>query len=75
MKTLYDAFLNCLINKEFKTKEDYIAFRGAEFGARWQQERSYNKEDLKDAFQSGFTNGFNINSVTFEEWFEQFKKK
>lgn len=35
---------------------------------------SYNEEDLKDAFQSGFTNGFNINSVTFEEWFEQFKK-
>jgi len=44
-------------------------------GAKWQQERSYSKEDLKDAFQSGFTNGFNINSVTFEEWFEQFKKK
>jgi len=39
------------------------------------QERSYSEEDLKDAFQSGFTNGFNINSVTFKEWFEQFKKK
>ena len=44
-------------------------------GAKWQKERSYSEEDLKDAFQSGFTNGFNINSVTFEEWFEQFKNK
>ena len=40
---------------------------------KWQQKRM--EEDLKDAFESGFTNGFNINSVTFEEWFEQFKKK
>jgi hypothetical protein len=40
-----------------------------------EQERSYSEEDMKDAFQSGFTNGFNINSVTFDEWFEQFKKK
>jgi hypothetical protein len=47
-------------------------------GAKWQQEQDKNKyseEDLKEAFQSGFTNGFNINSVTFEEWFEQFKNK
>ena len=44
-------------------------------GAKWQQERSYSEEDLKEAFQSGFTNGFNINSVTFNDWFEQFKKK
>ena len=39
------------------------------------QQQGYSEEDLKDAFQSGFTNGFNMNSVTFEEWFEQFKKK
>jgi isopropylmalate/homocitrate/citramalate synthase len=39
------------------------------------QQQGYSEEDLKEAFQSGFTNGFNINSVTFEEWFEEFKKK
>jgi hypothetical protein len=38
------------------------------------QQQGYSKEDLEVAFQSGFTNGFNINSVTFEEWFEQFNK-
>lgn len=44
-------------------------------GIKYQQERSYSEEDLKQAFQSGFTNGLNINIVTFEEWFEQFKNK
>ena len=44
-------------------------------GYKLSQERSYSEEDLKDAFQSGFTNGFNINSLTFDVWFEQFKKK
>ncbi len=39
------------------------------------QQQGYSEEDLKDAFQSGFTNGFNINSVTFDEWFKQFKTK
>jgi hypothetical protein len=38
-ENIYDAFLNCLINKEFKTKEDYIAFKGAEFGANWQKQK------------------------------------
>ena len=46
-ETLYDAFLNCLINKEFKTKEDYIAFRSAEFGAKWQQEQIGKSEFLQ----------------------------
>jgi hypothetical protein len=41
-ETLYDAFLKCLPNKEFKTKEDYIAFKGAEFGAKWQKENQGN---------------------------------
>ena len=41
----------------------------------WQGERSYSEEDLKQAFQNGFTNGLNIDIVTFEEWFEQFKNK
>lgn len=48
---------------------------GFVIGAKFQQERSYSEEDLKEAFQSGFTNGFNMNSVTFEQWFEQYKKK
>ena len=69
-----NSFLaNKLENSNAVEKAHYIA--GFREGAKWQQERSYSEEDLRDAFQSGFTNGFNINSVTFEEWFEQFKKK
>ncbi len=44
-------------------------------GAKWQQERSYNEDDLEEAFKSGFTNCYNHNNTTFGEWFEQFKNK
>ena len=74
-ETLYDAFLNCLINKEFKTKEDYIAFKGAEFGAKWQQERSYSEEEVIKILYQFHYDLVNSNFDTKEEWFEQFKKK
>jgi hypothetical protein len=48
-------------------------------GAKWQQERSYSEEDLKQAFNVGFNVGYNDETspsyLTFEKWFEQFKKK
>ena len=74
-ETLYEAFLNCLINKEFKTKEDYIAFKGAEFGAKWQQERSYSEEEVIKILYQFHYDLINSNFDTKEEWFEQFKKK
>ena len=40
-------------------------------GAKWQQERSYSEEDLKYAFEQGKY----YDMTSFEEWFEQFKKK
>lgn len=39
-------------------------------GAKWQQERSYSEEDLRNAFFS-----FPDEWICFEDWFEQFKKK
>ena len=45
-----------------------------EEGAKWQQERSYSEEDLRNAYRWGTQ----INQGTkehFNEWFEQFKKK
>ena len=39
-------------------------------GAKWQQERIYSEEDLKEAFGMN-----NKDWICFEEWFEQFKKK
>jgi hypothetical protein len=44
-----------------------------------QQERSYSEEDIKEAFRVGFNVGYNYETspsyLTFEQWFEQFKKK
>jgi len=40
------------------------------YGAKWQQERSYSEEDLRNAFFS-----FPDEWICFEDWFEQFKKK
>jgi hypothetical protein len=51
---------------------------GFEFGAKWQQERMYSEEDLKEAFRSNYTPFSATNTGDFDEdfdrWFEQFKK-
>jgi hypothetical protein len=50
--------------------EDAIFKQGFLDGAKWQQERIYSEIDLEVAFFEG-----RENSLTFIEWFEQFKKK
>jgi len=79
-ETLYEAFLNCLINKEFKTKEDYIAFKGAEFGAKWQQERSYSEEEVGEILYKAFGEcgkhySLMLDGAFIDRLFKQFKKK
>jgi len=51
-------------------------------GAKWQQEKSYSEEEVKQAFKVGFSIGYGSDiyaidekNRTCEEWFEQFKKK
>ena len=49
-------------------------------GAKWQTERSYSEEDLREAFKQSrqckiFEKDMPPVYETFEEWFEQFKKK
>ena len=39
-------------------------------GAKWQAERMYSEEDLREAFYA-----HNNSWIDYEEWFEQFKKK
>jgi hypothetical protein len=55
---------------------DYYGFIN---GAKWQQERSYSEEDLKEAFKVNYTpfSATNIGDFDkdFNHWFEQFKKK
>lgn len=38
-------------------------------GAKWQQERSYSEEELREAFEWG------VAHITFEEWIKKYKKK
>ena len=45
-------------------------------GAKWQQERSYNEEDMREAFNNGDWRWRMHSKVDiFKEWLEQFKKK
>jgi len=49
-------------------------------GAKWQQERMYSEEDLRKAFRHSrqaliFEKDMPPVYESFEEWFEQFKKK
>jgi hypothetical protein len=47
-------------------------------GAKYQAERMYNEEDMREAFRIGFNFGYNDaespSYLTFEKLFEQFKK-
>lgn len=50
--------------------------------SKWQQERSYSEEEIKQAFKVGFSIGYgsDVHAIdeknrTCEEWFNKFKKK
>ena len=61
--------------------EDAIFKQGFIDGAKWQQEKMYSEEDLRQAFQDGQDNMdyyeiYGLDSkLTEGEWFEKFKKK
>ena len=75
-----NQFLNNGDNSEFEAQ---AALLGVNFGAKWQQERSYSEEDLYKAFEAGHDSarlkGSYKSNGTFRKdfckWFEQFKKK
>ena len=60
--------------KSHHSEEDFIR------GAKWQAERSYSEEDMKQAFKNGSwvaswsDMGIEMKYDNFETWFEQFKK-
>ena len=72
-ETLEEAALDYSGYEEHRM--DFIA------GAKWQQERMYSEEDLREAFRQGMENMdysemYGLDSkLTEQEWFEQFKKK
>jgi hypothetical protein len=42
-------------------------------GAKWQQERSYSEEDIREAFLAGVEKE-SYKGLNFDDWFEKFKK-
>ena len=67
------------ISKEhYVDQSDYWAVGVDSFkrGAKWQQERSYSEEEVIDIAKQAFVLGKDFGLIgTFNEWFEQFKKK
>ena len=68
METLKEAAKRLFPNE----MEEYDIFL---IGARWQQERSYSKEEVLDILYRFHYDLVNSNIDTKEEWFKQFKKK
>jgi hypothetical protein len=51
---------------------------GVRLGAKWQQERMYSEEDVLDIFHEWFCYQIDEDveiKLSFQKWFEQFKKK
>lgn len=77
METIEEAAKNYNLNtiNAFGDYESFIA------GAKWQQERSYSEEDLREAFKDAYTLGFRdylqeiFKQEKCDEWFELFKNK
>ena len=62
---------------ETKTQANRM-LKCVEFGAKWQQERSYSEEDMAESFMTCWKANVPEGSeckLSFNEWFEQFKKK
>ena len=83
-ETLEEARANSYIDfaKSNKDVSAYSFVAGWDKGSKWEQERSYSEGDIKLAFEAGHKKGFsgypnteNWKELSFEKWFEQFKKK
>ena len=51
---------------------DYLSF---EAGAKWQQERMYSEEEVKQIIEATLIEYSDFVLADIQEWFEQFKKK
>jgi hypothetical protein len=79
-ETLEEAAENGWLNDNSMSSEHKEGFEnGFKQGAKWQAERMYSEEDLKEAFKSCYT-PFGFDRIgdleqDFNKWFEQSKKK
>ena len=66
------------INWDFMNATEFELLAWIE-GAKWQSERMYSEEDMREAYKSNYT-PFSFDRIgdleqDFQKWFEQFKKK
>lgn len=74
-ETLEQAIKSKLSPLKLDISNNIMFIQGANFGAKWQQERSYSEEEVWKLVNK-LNQTLNIGSdLTLEEWFEQFKKK
>ena len=80
-ETLEEAAVDYISEKSERAREYGMVFNAIRFGAKWQAERMYSEEDLREAFRQGqdnmdYSDTYGWDSkLTEQEWFEQFKKK
>jgi hypothetical protein len=80
MMSKQETFEEAMIKNGYHDKEsDNLWREGAEFGAKWQQERSYSEEEvilLLQKYRVALSAGETPNlGDTTKQWFEQFKNK
>ena len=63
--------------QHYVDQSDYWAVGVDSFkrGAKWQQERMYSEEDMRNAYKKVVGEELNKYELQLIQWFEQFKKK
>jgi len=77
-ETLEEAAENFWLNDDDMSDNDRISYvNGFIIGAKWQQERSYSEEEVKNAFTQGFNARYKMldGIESRDKFMEQFKKK
>jgi hypothetical protein len=81
-ETLEEATRKYLKNCKEAIHDNIMFIQGSNFGVKWQQERSYSKEEVKEqlnlilAMKNSLLDTFtDDNGFITDKWFEKFKKK
>jgi hypothetical protein len=77
-ETLEDAAVDYISEKSERAREYGMVFNAIRFGAKWQAERMYSEEDMKQFAEWLIKVNFNYTSNITDmllTWKEQFKKK
>lgn len=78
-ETLEQAIKSKLSPLKLDISNNIMFIQGANFGAKWQQERSYSEEEVLILIKKGISawrnEDYSDGVLETDKWFEQFKKK